>query len=58
MRFRGVRSGVLMWFGHSKRGFRPAEGSKVRNLAYNGSPNDFDELILNFPEVLRCSELL
>ena len=23
------------------RGFRPTEGSKVRNLAYNGSPNDF-----------------
>ena len=42
----------------SKRGFRPAEGSKVRNLAYNGSPNDFDRLILNLPEVLRGSELL
>ena len=41
-----------------KRGFRPAEGSKVRNLAYNGSPNDFDNLILNLPEVLRGSELL
>ena len=41
-----------------KRGFRLAEGSKVRNLAYNGSPNDFAELILNLPEVLRGSELL
>ena len=41
-----------------KREFRPPEGFKVRTLAYNGSPNDFDELILNLPEVLRGSELL
>ena len=41
-----------------KLGFRPAEGSKVRNLAYNGSPNAFDQLILNLPEVLSGSELL
>ena len=41
-----------------KRGFRPAEGSKVRNLAYIGSPNDFYKLILNLQEVLRVSELL
>ena len=42
-----------------KRRFRPAEGSKVRNnFADNGSPNDFDKLILNLPEVLRGSELL
>ena len=41
-----------------KRGFRPAEGSKVRNLAYNGSPNDFTKLILNLPEVLRGSDLI
>ena len=41
-----------------KGGFRPAEGSKVRNLAYNGSPNDFDKLILNLPEVVRSFELL
>ena len=41
-----------------KRGFRPAEGFKVRNLAYNGCPNDFDKLILNLPVVLRGSELL
>ena len=39
-----------------KRGFRPAEGSKVRNFADNGSPNDLDEVILNLPEVLRGSE--
>ena len=39
-----------------KRGFRPAESSKVRNLAYKSSPNDFDKLILNFPEVLKGSE--
>ena len=41
-----------------KRGFRPAEDSKVRNLAYNGFPIDFDMLILNLPVVLRGSELL
>ena len=41
-----------------KRGFRPAEGSKVRNLVWNGSPNDFDKPILNLPEILRGSELL
>ena len=41
-----------------KRGFRPAEGSKVRNLAYNGCLKDFDKFILNFLEVLRSSELL
>ena len=41
-----------------KRGFRPVEGSKVRNLAYNDSPNDFAKLILNLSEVLRGSELL
>ena len=41
-----------------KRGFRPAGGFKVRNLAYNGSPIDFDKLILNLQEVLRGSELL
>ena len=41
-----------------KRGFRPAEGSKVRNLAYNGSAIDFDKLIVKLPEVLSGSELL
>ena len=41
-----------------KLGFTPANGSKVRNLAYNGSPKDFDKLILNLPVVLRGSELL
>ena len=41
-----------------KREFRPAEGSKVRNLAYNGCLKDFDKLILNLPEVLRGSELV
>ena len=41
-----------------KRGFRPAASSKVKNLAYNGSPIDFKKLILNLPEVLRGSELL
>ena len=41
-----------------KCGFRFAERSKVGNLAYIGSPNDFNDLILNLPEVLRGSELL
>ena len=41
-----------------KTGFRPAEGSKVRNLANNGSTTDFSKLILNLPEVLTGSELL
>ena len=41
-----------------KRGIWPAEGSKERNVAYIGSPNDFNKLILNLPEVLRGSELL
>ena len=41
-----------------KRGFRPAEGIKVRNIDYNRSPIDFDKLILNLPEVLRGSELI
>ena len=41
-----------------KWGFRPAEGSKVRNLAYIGSPNDFNKIILNLPEILRGFELL
>ena len=41
-----------------KRGFGHAECSKVRILAYNGSPNDFAKLIVNLPEVLRGSELL
>ena len=41
-----------------KRRFWPAEGSKVRNVAYIRSPNDFNKLILNLPEVLRGSELL
>ena len=41
-----------------KRGFRPEGGFKVRNLAYNDCPIDFDKLILYVPEVLRASELL
>ena len=53
MRLTGVTRGLVR-----KRGFRPEEVSKVRNLGYNGSPNDFDKLILNLPEVLRGSELL
>ena len=48
---------MLACFGQ-KREFSPAEGSKVRNLVYNGSSIDFDELILNLPEVLRGSDLL
>ena len=41
-----------------KRDFRTAEVSEVRNLAYNGTTNDFTQLILTLPEVLRGSELL
>ena len=57
MRFRGVEVAYSRGLVR-KRGFRPTEGSKVRNFADNGSPNDLDELILNLPEVLRGSELL
>ena len=41
-----------------KPGFRPTDGFKERNLAYNGSLIDFDKLLLNLLEVLRGSELL
>ena len=41
-----------------KREFSSVNRSKLRNLAYSDTPNDFDNLILNLPEVLRGSELL